>query len=218
MKYGQSEVEIVGVARDAKYADLRSPVPPTVYLAALQWPAATVRYLVRTAGDPEAAFPAIRAMLREIDPTLPVLGLRTMDEQIDRLHQQELLFARLSGFFGVLALLLASVGLYGLMAYVVTRRVGEIGVRMALGALPRQIVGLFLSESGAMVVIGLVFGGYAAWAASSLFTKMLFGLTGTDPVVYIGAAILLLGMAQCAAALPAFRASRVSPSEALRNE
>ena len=144
---GRSTAEIVGVAGDAKYTDLRSATPPTIYMPALQMPDATVSFAVRAAGNPGALFPAIRAVVRDVDPTLPVLDLRTQDEQIDRLHAQERLFARLSGFFGLVALALACVGLHGLMSYAVHQRTGEIGLRMALGARPGQVLRMMLRES-----------------------------------------------------------------------
>ncbi len=214
----KEEFEIVGVARDAKYADLRSEVPPTIYLAAAQREFGYVSFLVRTAGAPAAVLPAIRSALRAVDPTLPVLNLRTMDEQIDRLHGQELLFARLSGFFGGLALVLASVGLYGLMSYVVALRTGEIGVRMALGALPGHVLRLFLGESLALVAIGIALGSFAAWGTAHLLTAMLFGLTRSDPFTYSLAGAVLLAVALIAAAIPSWRAARVNPTVALRTE
>lgn len=212
------EIEIVGVAHDAKYSDLRSPVPPTVYQPAAQRAGGLANFLVRTEGDPGAMFAALRAAVSEIDPTLPLLNLRTMDQQIDRLHAQELLFARLAGFFGVLALVLASVGLYGLMAYVVLRRTSEIGVRMALGALPGQVLRLILTEAFALAVIGIVIGAFAAWGVAHLLTKMLFGLSVADPLTYGAATLLLLGVAVLAAWLPARRAARIDPMVALRSE
>jgi predicted permease len=214
----KDEFEIVGVARDAKYADLRSEVPPTIYLAAAQREFGYVSFLVRTAGEPASILAAIRSTLRAIDPTLPVLNLRTMDDQIDRLHGQELLFARLAGFFGVLALTLACVGLYGLMSYVVARRTGEIGVRMALGALPGHVLRLFLGESLALVAGGIALGAFAAWGAAHLLTSMLFGLTRADPFTYGVAAGVLLAVALIAAAIPSWRAARVDPTVALRTE
>jgi predicted permease len=218
-KYGPvGEIEIVGVARDAKYADLRADMPVTVYFPLRQQPGGPANFLVRTQGDPAALFTAIRSTVRELDPTLPVLNLRTMDEQVGRLHAQERMFAKLSGVFGALVLTLSAVGLYGLISYAVARRTSEIGVRMALGALPRQILQLFLRESLALVLIGIVVGAFGAWGAAQLLTRMLFGLTATDPLTYGAAGLLLAAVALFAAAVPARRAARLEPTVALRTE
>ena len=146
-RFRSDQVEIVGVAGDAKYTTLRGAAPPTIYLPALQHLDGNANFAVRLAirTEPErerrrSCHAAIRAAVRDIDPALPVLNLRTQDEQIDRLHAQELLFARLSGFFGLIALALACVGLYGLMSHAVLRRTGEIGLRMALGAWPAHVL------------------------------------------------------------------------------
>ena len=119
--------------------------------------------------------------MRDVDPTLPVTNLRTQDEQIERISSQERLFARLSGFFGVVALALACVGLYGLMSFMVVRRTGEIGVRMALGALPADVLRLILRDSVALVASGIVLGLSAAYGASRFVESMLFGLSPGDP-------------------------------------
>jgi len=216
---GSYPAEIVGVAGDAKYADLRSPVPPTLYLPALQQPGGSASFAMRVAGsDTAALFSAIRGAVREIDPTLPVLDLRTQEEQINRLHAQELLFARLSGFFGVLALALACVGLYGLMSYAVLKRTAEIGLRMALGALPSQVVAMMLRESIALVFLGIAAGVGAASGLSRLVATMLFGLSPVDPPTYAAMAALLGAVTLAASAWPALRASRLEPSGALREE
>ncbi len=211
-------VEIVGVARDAKYTGLRAPVPPTIYRPALDLRDSTAHFAVRASGDPAALFAGIRAAVREIDPALPVLNLRTQDEQLERNHSQERLFAKLSGFFGVLALALACVGLHGLMSYAVTRRTGEIGLRMALGALPAHVLGMILTESLAIVCLGVVLGLAGAWFASRLVATLLFGLSPTDPFTYALVACGLIAIALLAALLPARRASRVDPLVALRAE
>ncbi len=210
------QIEIVGVARDAKYTALRDAVPPTIYLAAAQNPEGSVNFAVRTSDSPAAILPAIRSAVREIDPTLPVLGLRTHDEQIERLHSQETLFARLSGLFGLVALTLACVGLYGLMSYTVLRRTGEIGLRMALGALPLQVLAMILRESLALVCAGVLLGVLAAMGAGRLIASMLFGLSPTDPSTFATVALILFAIALVASLLPAWRASRVDPMTALR--
>jgi predicted permease len=214
----KAETEIIGLARDAKYADLRSEVPPTVYLAFLQSPTGPANFLVRTQGDPVALFDGIRGAVREIDPTLPVLNLRTQDQQVDRLNQQEIIFAKLAGTFGVLVLILSAIGLSGLLSHSVARRTGEIGLRMALGALPGQVLALFLRESLALVAIGLGVGAVAAWGVTHLFTAMLFGLTAVDPLTYIGACLVLISVALLASLWPARRGARVDPLVALRTE
>jgi predicted permease len=220
------QVEIVGVAADAKYTELRGATPATIYLPALQRLDGNANFALRlaspaagerdTVGTAAALFPAIRAAVREIDPTLPVLNLRTQDEQIDRLHSQERLFARLSGFFGLLALALACVGLYGLMSYAVLRRTAEIGLRMALGALPGHVMGMILRESLALVCLGVAAGIAAAYGASRLIASMLFELSPTDPLTYGSVAGILVTIALVASFLPARRASRVDPMIAFR--
>ena len=216
--FDKRAVEVVGIAGDAKYTDLRTPVPPTLYVPALQQIGGEANFALRLDGDAAAVFPAIRAAVREIDPALPVLNLRTQDEQLDRLHGQELLFARLSGFFGLLALALACVGLYGLMSYAVLRRTGEIGLRMALGALPAHVLGMMLRESLGLVCVGIVAGIAAAAALSGLVKSMLFGLSPLDPITYAAVAAMLIGVALLASYLPARRASRLEPTQALREE
>jgi predicted permease len=211
-----STAEVVGVARDAKYTELRGVAPPTVYLSALQQVDGNANFALRLASSDAAVLPVIRAAVREVDPTLPVLNLRTQDEQVDRLNSQERLFARLSGFFGLLALALASVGLYGLMSYAVLRRTAEIGVRMALGARRAQVIWMILRESLALVCLGLVLGVAAAIGASRLVSSMLFGLSGTDPLTYGVAALILAAVAVLASLMPAHRASRVDPMVAFR--
>jgi predicted permease len=217
--FGSFAADIVGVAGDAKYTDLRAPVPPTMYLPASQLPGGTASFALRVAVDsPAAVYPLIRAAVRDIDPTLPALDLRTQDEQIDRLHAQERLFARLSGFFGLLALALACVGLYGLMSYTVLRRTAEIGLRLALGARPSQVVRMMLRESLALVGLGLLAGMATAYSLNRLVAAMLFGLSPADPATYLATAAILGAVAVMASSLPALRAARLEPTEALREE
>jgi predicted permease len=211
-----SRAEVVGVAADAKYTVLRGATPPTVYVSALQQVDGNANFAVRLVAPDAAMLAAIRAAVREVDPALPVLNLRTQDEQIDRLHAQERLFARLSGFFGLVALALACVGLYGLMSYAVLRRTAEIGLRMALGARRAQVLRMILRESLTFVVVGLAAGLAIAAGASRLVATLLFGLSGTDPVTYGASASLLAAVALLASLSPALRASRVDPMVAFR--
>jgi predicted permease len=221
------QVEIVGVAADAKYTDLRQAVPATIYLPARQRLDGEANFALRLArgqkgtGDavPYAAVAsAVRAAVREIDPTLPVLDMRTQEEQVDRLHAQQLLFARLSAVFGGLALALACLGLYGLMSHAVERRTGEIGLRMALGALPAQVLRMVLRESLMLAGLGAAAGAAAAYWTGQLVASMLFGLSAADPATYLAVAVLLAVMAVLACVVPARRASHVDPLVALRSE
>jgi predicted permease len=211
-------VEIVGVAADAAYTTIRETTPIGIYLAAAQFPDSVANYYVRTSGDPAVMGTAIRAALREIDATLPVIDLRTQDEQTDRQLASERVFARLSSFFGVAALVLACIGLYGLMSYLVQHRTGEIGLRLALGAQPWQVLRMVLRESLWLVGIGLVAGLGAAYAGSGWIASLLFDLSPADPLTYGLVAGLLLAVTLLASLLPARRAARVDPLVALRTE
>jgi predicted permease len=213
-----ASVEIVGGARDAKYTGLREVSPATIYLPAPQLPGSTANFALRVSASPASLIAAIQGAVREIDPSLPVINLRTQDEQIDRLNSQERLFAHLSGFFGAVALALACVGLYGLMSYQVLRRTGEIGLRMALGALPAQVLGLILRESLTLVGLGVLAGVALALGATRWLSSLLFGLSPTDPIAYGGSALLLLVVALVACLLPARRAAKIDPMVALRTE
>jgi ABC-type antimicrobial peptide transport system permease subunit len=173
---------------------------------------------VRTAGNPAAIFPAIRAAVSELDPTLPVINLRTHDEQIARINSEELLFARLSGFFGFVALALACVGLYGLMSFLVLHRTGEIGLRMAVGALPAQVLRMILRESLALGGLGVALGLPAAYGSSRFIESMLFGLSPADSLTYGSVALILIVVALLSSLLPARRAAQVDPMAALRVE
>jgi ABC-type antimicrobial peptide transport system permease subunit len=160
--------------------------------------------------------PAVRALMRGIDPTLPVLDLRTQHEQIERLHTSERLFAWLSTFFGFTAVLLAAAGLHGLLAQAVQRRRGEFGLRLAVGATPGRVGGMIVREAVALAAVGAVLGLGVTAILSRLVSAMLFGVTATDPATYAGAAALVTGAAAAASLLSARRASRVEPLVALR--
>lgn len=213
-----STIEIVGVARDAKYTTLRDAEPVTIYLPAPQMLDGVANYYVRTAGDPAAIAAAIRGAVREIDSSLPVIDFRTQEQQIERRNSQERLFAQLSGFFGVAALILACVGLYGLMSYLVLQRTGEMGLRLALGALPGQVRQMVLRESFTLVAAGLVLGLGVACSVRRFVESTLFGLTAADPVTYAAVAGVLVAVTLLASLRPAQRAARVDPMIALRAE
>jgi predicted permease len=211
-------VEIVGVASDAKYTDLRGVTPATVYFPALQQLDGTANFAIRTASDPTAIFSVIQAAMREIDPAVPILNLRTQHEQLAQLHGQERLFARLSGFFGLATLALACIGIYGLMSHTVARRTGEIGLRIAVGARPGQMLRLVVGQSLRVVCLGASLGVAAAYAASRFIVSMLFGVEATDPMTYGGVVTILVAVAVAGTLAPAYRASRIEPMKALKTD
>ncbi len=218
---GEPDTEIVGLIRDAQYSDVRSAPKPSALIPYVQLGGANAgnsSFIVRFSGTEAATTAAVRAVTREIDPNLPLTNIRTQVAQINRLFAQERLFASLCSVFGGLALALSAVGLYGLMSYAVLRRTGEIGLRMALGALPRQVLGLILKESLLLAGLGVAVGLTAAYFTSRLVASMLFGLSTADPFTYALGALVLLAVALGAALLPARRAAKVDPMTALRTE
>ncbi len=215
------DIEIVGVAADAKFSNLRQKPERMVFLPVLQMQgdAAYVWELeLRTAGDPRSAATEVRSALAGIDKGLPPTSLKTLSEQVDDSLEQERTISQLSSFFGLLALTLACVGLYGVMAYMVARRTSEMGIRMALGARSSHVLWMMLREALFLVLAGIAIGIPAAIGAGHLFSSMLFGLTPSDPVTISLATLLLVAVAVLAGYLPARRASRVDPMVALRYE
>ncbi len=213
-------IEVIGVIKDAKYYNLREKTPPTYYLSFFQRPregqAGTM--LLRGFASPASATMEIQRAIRELDPRAQALNLRTMNEVVNRSLLQERFVAQLGGFFSLFALLLASIGLYGVMSYSVTRRTNEIGIRMALGARGADIVRMVMKEFMLMVMIGGAIGLSAALATTRLVSSLLFGLTPNDPAPIAVAAALMITVAALAIYLPARRASRVDPVVALRRE
>jgi predicted permease len=223
-KMGKLELEIVGVVQDAKYTSLRRETSPVVYHPYVQDIDSMphMHFEVRTAGNATALIPAVRQAVRSIDSSLPLFDVLTQTQQIDELLLQERLFARLTGFFGALALLLVCVGLYGIMSYAVARRTSEIGIRMALGAQRGNILGMVLREVLLLVGIGVVLGIAGSFAtarfAQATVSGLLFGLKINDATVIVFAAVVLVAVATLAGWVPARRASRVDPMVALRYE
>jgi predicted permease len=213
-----SEFEIVGVLRDAAYDSVRDAVPPTMYVPYTQARVSSAIFEVRTAGDPLNAIGTLRQAVKEIDSTLPLTDVSTQSEQIERRLLQEKLFARAYVLFGGLALSIASVGLFGLMSYSVSRRTNEIGVRMALGAQRGDVLRLVMNESMALVLVGIVVGVAVALAAGRLVSVHLFGLSPTDAGTMAIAGLVMMSVAAFAGYLPARRAARVDPLVALRDE
>jgi predicted permease len=212
------EFEVVGVVRDTKYASVRDPGPPTMYRCVWQTTQRNLHVVLKTAGEPLAMTETVRAAMREIDPTAPIQEFTSQSEQISQRFAQERLFARAYTAFGVLAVALASIGLFGLMSYNVARRTSEIGVRLALGAQRRAVIGMVMSESIRLVAIGIVLGlALVLWAGRFVQT-VVYGLSPMDPLTIGGAVALIAGVTALAGGVPARRASNVNPIEALRQQ
>jgi predicted permease len=214
--YGKPSYEIVGIA-PAFAATSMKERPYAVWVPFTKdSPAATV--VVRTAQAPQAVVGAIRRTMSEIDRNLPMVDLMTMEEQISRGLQRERMFATLSGGFGILALTLSVIGLYGVMAYSTSRRRSEIGVRLALGAMPRQVVSMVMREGLALALVGMLAGVPMVWLGAKYVEKELSGARALDPVLMLFALGILLVAALVAVGVPALRASALQPSETLRQE
>ena len=215
----KSWYSIVGVVADAKSEDLREAVKPTIYVPTEQTVVpAGVTFALRTARDAAAEAPAVLHAVAQIDGRLSLSGMKTLNDQMDDSLLQERLVASLAGLFGILAVVLASVGLYGVMAYTVSRKTNEIGIRMALGSSRIQIARLVLREALLMVLAGLVLGIPAALATARLMRSQLYGLGPYDPMTLLFAVGVMTGVAVLACYPPATRAMRIDPMEALRYE
>jgi len=207
--------EIIGLVRDAKYSDLRREIHAMMYMPQSVGGAS---FELRTAADPQAILPAVREVVAQVNTNLPLFDVKTESEQIDRLLFQERLVARLSGFFGLLALVLACVGLYGLLSYEVSRRTREIGIRMALGAHPGSVLKLVLRQGIVLAIVGAGVGIGVALGVMRYLTSMLYDVHANDPLTMIAVAVLLTIVALAACYLPARRAMQVDPMVALRYE
>jgi len=217
------EIEIVGLAKDAKYTSQRDQIEPTAYTPWQQslrsMRGSTIE--LRTQGDPANYVAAVREAVREVDSNLPVNDVQTQVDQANETLSMERLFAKLLTLFGVLAQLLAAVGLYGLMAYSVSQRTHEIGVRMALGATRRIVMNMVLRQGMILTVIGVVVGLAGAYALTGYLeslTIMLFGVQPRDPMTFLVIAVVLGVIALVACWIPARRATKVDPLVALRYE
>jgi predicted permease len=219
--------EVVGVVKDSFYRDLRAEAgvaAPIVYISALQAPGSAmavqmrdvqVQLRVESAGDIE---PAVRTALRDVDPGILVSEVRPMRAIVDRTIARERLLAQLAGWLGIVALALGAIGIYGVRAYAVNRRVSEFGVRMALGAAPRQIARGVVAQGVRVASIGIGIGLIGAAAVTPLVKGLLFGVAPLDLATFVTAAALFVGVAVTASYLPARRATRIDPVAALRSE
>jgi len=217
--YPATDYQIIGVSKDTKYFDLRSDTPPMTYAPAAQFPAAgpELSLYIRSSAPLGILSSAIQRRLGQAHPEM-TMEFRVFQKQIEDGLVRERLMAALSGFFGALAAFLATIGIYGVIAYVVTRRRNEIGIRIALGSTRSQVIGLVMKEAAVLVAVGLGVGLAGSLALARFAASLLFGLQARDPLTFFAAALLLAAAAVLGSFLPVWRASRVDPMTALRYE
>ena len=206
---------VIGVVGDAKYNNLRRELNPTVYVPSS---GGNVNFELRTVISSSSLIPAVRTVVSVFDGNLPIFYIHTQSESIDQLLFQERLIARLSSLFGALALVLACVGLYGLLSYEVTRRTHEIGIRMALGAARRNVLAMIVGQGMVLTAVGVVIGVAAAMGVTRYLSSVLFEVHADDPITLFAVAMFLLLVALAACYVPARRATQLDPMVALRNE
>ena len=215
----KTDMQIIAVAKDIKYTSLRDEIPPQAYLPYLaNTHVGGMTVYVRTTLDPRQLTSAVRARVHALDPNIPLYELRTTEEQIDLSLRNERLIASLSSVFGLLATLLAVIGLYGVMAYTVARRTREIGIRMALGAIQGNVIWLVMKEVFLVIAAGVAIALPTAIALSTIVRSQLYGLAPHDPATLALSTIVLVTVASLAGFIPALRASRIDPTNALRYE
>jgi len=210
--------QIVGIVGDVKEAGLNEPNAPQIYLPYRQWPTQSMSVVMKTTTPPESLTAAVRGEVHAIDPNLPVSNIATLDTIIAESISQPRFYMLLLTIFASVALLLAAIGIFGVLSYAVSQRTREIGIRMALGAPGRTVVTLIVRQAMLLVLSGVAAGTIAALFVSQTMVKMLFSVTPTDPVTFASVAAVLVGVALFASYLPARRATRVDPIVALRTE
>jgi len=211
-------VEVIGMARDGKYSTLGERARPFIYQSGLQDYSSKMTLVVRTESDPAAMVGALRNEVHALEPGLAISDIKTLAEQVDLSLLPARLAAGLLGVFGLLALVLATIGIYGVVSYSVASRTHEIGIRTALGAQSTDIIKLVLREGMVIVVIGIAIGLSVAFAATRVISGFLYGVSATDAVTFVGISVLLSGVALGACFVPAWRAAKVDPTVALRYE
>jgi ABC-type antimicrobial peptide transport system permease subunit len=214
-------MQIVGVCANAHYGRLKDEIRPVIYIPYNQGDYPRMQqmvYALRTAGDPMPYTKAVREIVSQADSRIPLVNVRTQSAEIARGMNQEIIFARLCTGFGILALVMAGVGLYGSMAYAVARRTGEIGIRMALGAQRGTVVRMILRQVLVLAALGLGIGLPISLAASRLLQSFLFGIKANDPMALICGVAVSMSAALLAGYMPARNASRIDPVTAIRHE
>jgi putative ABC transport system permease protein len=210
--------EVVGVVGDIKAEGLDEPNPPQIYMPLRQWPVSFMTVVLKTSVPPTSLTEAARAQVAAIDPNLPLSNIGTLDAIVAKSISQQRFYMTLLSVFAAVALVLAAIGIFGVLSYAVSQRTREIGIRMALGAQERTVIGLVVRQAMALVAAGVVAGTLLALYLSQTMTKMLFSVRPTDPTTFVSVAAVLAGVALLASYLPARRATRVDPIVALRSE
>jgi len=210
--------EVVGILGDVKDAALNEPNPPQIYLPLRQWPVSFMAVVVKTAVPPTSLADAVREQVAAIDPNLPLSNVSTLDAVLAKSISQERFYMTLLAIFASVALVLAAIGIFGVLSYAVSQRTREIGIRMALGAQGRSVINLIVWQAMLLVASGVVAGIGAALLVTQTMTKMLFSVTPTDPATFASVAGVLVTVALFASYLPARRATKVDPIVALRAE
>jgi predicted permease len=213
----EMKFEIVGVVPDARYRSLRTSAPPTIYLPFFHADAGAT-FALRTGGEWQITLASIATLARELNESVRVRDVRTMTDVVNAAVQQERFVAHLGGFFSALALALACFGLYGVLSLMVVQRTREIGVRLALGAQRRNVLSLVVIKGLRLALVGCAIGLVGGLSMTCLVSSLLYGVTPADPITFTGVVVLLMGVAVLASWLPARRAAKVDPIEALRCE
>ena len=216
--YDNQPVEVIGVVRDTVGHAPFAPMPAQLYLPLPQCYGAEMTLHVRANGQPEELIPSVQQAIRELDRNLPLYGVRTLDWQLDNSLTPQRLAALLISSFGLLAMALATIGLYGVMSYAVAQRIPELGIRLALGAQARDVLLLMLKQGGELALIGVLIGIGGAWALTRLIKTLLYGVSPTDPLTFALTAVGLLLVALLACWIPSRRATRIDPLIAIRRE
>jgi putative ABC transport system permease protein len=209
---------IVGVVANEKFHGLSNAAPIAVYIAQAQAPSNAGALLIRTSGDPATHAAEVRQAVRELDPQLAVFGIEPLASTVSHSISRQRFLMLLLGVFAVVALILAAIGIYGILSYSVQRRTHEIGIRMALGARPTKMVNIIVGQGLRLMLAGLALGFAGAFALTRLLDSLLFGVTPLDPATFMTVAVVLAIVALLASYLPARRVTRIAPTIALRTE
>jgi putative ABC transport system permease protein len=209
---------IVGVVPSTRHLPLTTEPSPEFFVSYLQHPIYSMTLIIRSASDPASLAAAVRSKVQEVDPNQPVDDVATMEERFSKAVAPQRFNALVFGMFAGLAVILAGVGVYGVMAYSVVRRTHEIGIRMALGAERRDVIGLVLRRGALLAAIGTLLGFAGALALTRFLSNLLYGVTVRDPLTFVGVSLILAAVALMASYIPARRATKVDPIVALRCE